>query len=97
MYRGIETVRGEQLAKAEAAYTAFSEVCRDELGVEPAVALAAHAGEERDDRARRAQGCGAEGGGARPVAGCLSPRPRRVGRGLTLGFLNRRARPRIRF
>jgi hypothetical protein len=45
MYRGLETVRAEQLAKAAAAYTAFSEVCRDELGVEPTVVLAAHVGE----------------------------------------------------
>jgi hypothetical protein len=46
VYRGLKTVRAEQLAKAAAAWTAFSEVCRDELGVEPTVVLAAHLGEE---------------------------------------------------
>ena len=45
-YRALETVRGEQLANAAAAWTAFSEVCRDEFRVEPAVVLAAHLGEE---------------------------------------------------
>jgi hypothetical protein len=46
LYRGLETVRAEQLAKAAAAWTAFSEVCRGDLGVEPSVVLAAHVGEE---------------------------------------------------
>jgi hypothetical protein len=46
VYRAIEIVRSDQLARAAAAYTAFSDVCRDELGVEPAVVLAAHLGAE---------------------------------------------------
>jgi hypothetical protein len=46
VYHAIETARAGQLAKAAAAWTAFSEVCRDELGVEPAVVLTAHLGEE---------------------------------------------------
>lgn len=41
VYRAIETVRAEQLAKAAAVYTAFSDICRDEIGVDPAVVLAA--------------------------------------------------------
>jgi hypothetical protein len=46
VYHAIETARCEQLAKAAAAWTAFSEVCRDELGVEPVVVLSAQMGEE---------------------------------------------------
>jgi hypothetical protein len=44
VYCGLKTVRGGLLSKAAAAYTAFSEVCRDELGLEPVVVLSAHVG-----------------------------------------------------
>jgi hypothetical protein len=46
VYQALETVRAERLAKAAAAWTAFSDVCRDELGMEPTVVLSAHLGEE---------------------------------------------------
>jgi hypothetical protein len=45
-YRAIETARAEQLSKAAAAWTAFSEVCRTELRLEPTVVLSAHLGED---------------------------------------------------
>jgi hypothetical protein len=44
VYRAIEFARAGQLAKAAAAWTAFSDVCRDQLEMEPRVVLTAHVG-----------------------------------------------------
>jgi hypothetical protein len=46
VYHTIETARAGQLGKAAAAWTAFSDVCRSDLGVEPRVVLSAHLGQE---------------------------------------------------
>jgi hypothetical protein len=46
VHHALETARAGQLSKAAAAWTAFSDVCQTDLGVEPRVVLSAHLGEE---------------------------------------------------